>query len=152
MSWARVRIQDSPVPPGLFSRTFRKQINKFELSFRGNLPVLEGRLARVRVCVPACGCEFVHACVCMGRGWGMSGPSPRPSPAASRQPQPSVVADVWLCHGNTRTGCTSGLQQGQAHAHRPPTLFPLPKGLLQRTPWVQVRDKWCLYQESGRQH
>lgn len=43
------------------------------------------------------------------------------SKLGSRQPQPSVVADVWLCHGNARTGCTSGLQQGQAHAHRPPT-------------------------------
>lgn len=85
-----------------------------------------GQLACVRVRVPACGCKSVRTCE-WRRGGAMSGPSPVCSPAASRQPQPSVVADVWLCHGNARTGCTSGLQQGQARTHRPPTPFPSPK-------------------------
>lgn len=43
-----------------------------------------------------------------------------PQPHCSHQPQMSVVADVWLCHGNARTGCTSGSQQGQAHTPRLP--------------------------------
>lgn len=50
-----------------------------------------------------------------------------PQPHCSHQPQMSVVADVWLCHGNARTGCTSGSQQGQAHTPRLPSLFPSPK-------------------------
>lgn len=102
-------------------------------------------------CVPA----FVsvpvhgHGHVSCGGGWGrfrggfpghrpapvllcLASSPPRPpvpihGPTASRQPRPSVVADVWLCHGNPRTGCASGSRQGQAHAHRPPTPFPSPK-------------------------
>lgn len=126
--------------------------------------------ARLRSALCGCACVCLCACMCMHLrrrpGWGgggerfrggFPGPGsapvllrlasfpPRPpvaghGPAASRRPRPSVVADVWLCHGNARTGCAAGSQQGQAHAPRPPTPFPLPKALLQRTTRGQVGD------------
>ena len=85
MGWTRIRIQDGPVLPGLFSRTSRKKTKNWELFSMGNLSVLEGQLACVRVCVPACGCESVHTCEWRGGVGRRLGPHPSaaPLPAAS---------------------------------------------------------------------
>lgn len=76
----------------------------------------------------------------------------RPGPTASRRPQPFVVADVRLCHGNARTGCTSGSRQGPAHAHGPPTPFPSPEACCEepRGSGSGWGDGRCLYLERGR--
>lgn len=95
----------------------------------------------VRVCVRTCAYTsrgvsgavpggFPDRCPASCSGSRVLHPSPQcpataPPPAASRQP--FVVADVRLCHGNARTGCTSGSRQGQAHAHGLPTPRPSPK-------------------------
>ena len=149
MGWTRMRIRDNPVPARAETLS-RKRIGNPSLwaiclSWKANLHACVRACVRLHVDVRLSG----HACV-SGWGWGgTSRPSPICSLAASRQPQLSVVADVCLCHGNARTGCTSGLQQGQAHAAA--HTVPLPKGLLQRrTAWVQVGDKWCLCREGGR--
>lgn len=118
----------------------------------GNLPVLEGHLAFQTHGAPACVCELERDrwFLEMGEGWFQGGspdhcpapglalapcpphpptprqPSPIHGPAASCQPPLSVMADVWLCHGNARTGCTSGSRQGRAHAQRLPTQVPSP--------------------------
>ena len=79
-------------------------------------------------------------------------PLPGPGPTASRRPQPFVVADVRLCHGNARTGCTSGSRQGPAHAHGPPTPFPSPEACCEepRGSGSGWGDGRCLYLERGR--
>lgn len=91
----------------------------------GSLPVLEGLLACTHMCVTRTDvCVGVQVVVgflprlrycwvlCPGHPslLCLSGPSPIHGLTASRQPQLSVVADVWPCHGNARTGRTSGLQ------------------------------------------
>lgn len=141
MSRTRKRFQEGPVLPALRVWDLPPDLQE-ENPELGTFPY------RKSVCPgrpPYMHAHVCHACVrvCVFKGWFLptlrsswvsrplhpflpclSGPSPTQGPAASRQPWPSVVADVWLCHGNARTGCTFGSQQGQTHAPRLPSHSP----------------------------
>lgn len=127
MGWTRIRIRDGPVLPGLFSRTSRKKTKHWELSSMGNLSVLEE--ANVRVC--GCVCLCVGASLCIRVSGGGAGRCPGPHPSAAPLPAASLSHLLWQMFGcpwqRQNRMYTSGLQQGQAHTHRPPTPFPSPK-------------------------
>lgn len=124
-----MRIQDNPVS---CQGCFRKRTGN---PSAGNLPVLESQLLHAcMLALPARGCKSVCACV---SGWGVEGGRPGPHPSAASLPAASPSRLLWQMFGcamATPEQDVPGLQQGQAHAHRPPTPFPSPKACCEEEP------------------
>lgn len=115
----------------------------------GNLSVLEE--ANVRVC--GCVCLCVGASLCIRVSGGGAGRCPGPHPSAAPLPAASLSHLLWQmfgCPWQRQNRMYLWIATGTSPHSQAAHTVPFPKGLLQRTTWVQVGDKWCLYQETGR--